>query len=348
MKQSISALSALLFALCVSTCFAEESTDSPKKASAEKVEVSSEAKPVGEAYPVSGSASLGYTINHAKFVESNGDFGYQRLSASGSVSYQVIDKLSVSSGISVGKALDVAYDSSGGSSRNTLAPWEVNDISVSASYSGFYKIPVADISMSSSLGLTFPLSKVSRAGGLIMAVSPNLSLSWGAAGFSASLSGGYSHYVNKSATRPIDCDAAPHNCAVSGNDSGTPNSLHSINGALSLGYQIIEGLRVSSSYAVSNGWSAVQFDDDEFTSEFAQTGSQSGTGRQSFSLGLSYSVFKKTSLSFRYRNSGSLWVYEGSAEASSDSAKYNQPFFDTANDNFHSATSYTLGLSQRF
>ena len=133
------------------------------------------------AFPVSASASLSYGFNHANFVESNGDFGYQRMSAGVGVSYKVWKGLSASTGLNVQKTLATSYLNPGTASTTTRTPWEVSNISLGFSYGNFYKIPVVDIGFSGSLGLGFPASKTSQSAGLIMSVSPGLSASWAAA-----------------------------------------------------------------------------------------------------------------------------------------------------------------------
>ena len=346
MKQIFLTLLAIAVSTSVVSAETKKPADTAGKDKAEAVEAEvKEKKPKGEKYPYGASVNMGYAFNHSNFVESNGDFGWQRLSLGANVSYMILEKVSLSTGLGVSKVLATAYDNSGGSSKNTKAPWEINDISVSSSYS-FYKIPVVDIGLSASLGLGFPLSKASSSAGLIMSTSPGLSASWSAAGFSVGLSAGYTYFLNDSPTIPINCDAAPQNCVVSGGDTAIPNSLHNIRGGLSLGYQIIKPLKISARYSLANGYKAVEFEDDERTSEFAQTGTQAGTGRHSFSLSLSYKVLAKTSVTLGYRNGGGLYVYEGPDRAVSGSAKFNQPFFDTKNDNFHGATSYSIGISQ--
>ena len=168
-------------------CRDQKPADTAGKDKAEAVEAEvKEKKPKGEKYPYGASVNMGYAFNHSNFVESNGDFGWQRLSLGANVSYMILEKVSLSTGLGVSKVLATAYDNSGGSSKNTKAPWEINDISVSSSYS-FYKIPVVDISLSASLGLGFPLSKASSSAGPIMSTSPGLSASWSAAGFSVGL-----------------------------------------------------------------------------------------------------------------------------------------------------------------
>ena len=213
----------------------------------------------------------------------------------------------------------------------------MNDISLAASYANFFVVPVADIKFSGSLGLTFPFSKASRAAGLIMAVSPGVSMGWGIAGFSVGLNAGYSYFLNDEATVAVDCDRAPYNCVVSGNDTAIPNALHNISGGLRLGYQILEQLGVSASYRISRGMRAVEFEVDERSSQYAQGGNQWGLERHSFSTGISYRPFSKTSLSFRMTTGNSLYTQ--------DNSEVQLPFYDgSLRQAFR--TTYNIGLSR--
>ena len=77
---------------CVATAHAEDAKDTKDTKDTEAADkAKKEDKPKGEKYPVGASASLSYGFNHAKFVESNGDFGYQRVSASANVSYSIMN-----------------------------------------------------------------------------------------------------------------------------------------------------------------------------------------------------------------------------------------------------------------
>jgi hypothetical protein len=288
-------------------------------------------------FPVSGSANVGYRFNHANFVESEGDFGYQSMSLGASVSYKIWKGLSASTGMNVRKTLATSYLNPGTASRTTQTPWEVGDISLGLSYGNFYKIPVVDIGFSSSLGLSFPGSKASQAAGLIMAVSPGLSASWKLNGFSVGLSGGYSYFLNENPTVQIDCDAAPQNCEVSGGDTANPNALHNLRGGVRLGYSFLKMFSFGVKYSMANGYRAVEFQKDEFTSELAQVGTQTGLGRQSFGTSFSYKPLAKTSISVSMSTGGGLYT--------NDNKAFRFPFFDTESQ-LHHRTSYGVSISQ--
>ena len=100
-------------------------------------------------FPLSAGASISYRFGHANFIESNGDFGSQSLSVSPNLGYQLTKKISLGLSIGATKALDTSYFYSGTASKNVKAPWEVSDVSFSASYGSFYKIPKLDISLKS-------------------------------------------------------------------------------------------------------------------------------------------------------------------------------------------------------
>ncbi|MEE2787853.1 MAG: hypothetical protein VX589_10985 [Myxococcota bacterium] len=312
---------------------------------ATKVQASEDAKTAVESStvkedknPLGASVSMGYSFNQMQFVECTGqDCGWQRISVGMGVSYSVAKYLSLSSGLNAGKTLETSYTYSGTASRTTQTPWEVQDFSLSASFPSILTIPVVDIQLSGSLGLGFPLSKPSRAAGLIMSVSPGLRLSWSAGGFSVGVGGGYTYFLNDDPTVPIDCDRAPYNCVVSGNDSGNPNALHSINGSLRLGYSIIKQLSISTGYSISRGMKAVEYSADEATAQYAQSGDQWSLERHSFNVGMSYRPFKKTSISVSMRTGGSLYT--------ADNSEVQLPFYDgSLRQAFR--TSYSVGLSQ--
>jgi hypothetical protein len=318
----------------------EKATD--KKASKADVKVTDEAKAkeeTGEKMSIGASVSMGYSFNQMQFVECEGqDCGWQRLSVGMGVSYSPIKKLSLNSGLNAGKTLETSFVNAGTASRTSRIPWEVNDISLGASYSSFLVIPVVDIKFSGILGLGFPLSKMSRAAGLIMSVSPGVSMSWAAAGFSVSLGAGYSYFWNDDATVAIDCDRAPYNCVVSGDDTAIPNALHNIRGSFRMGYRFIKQLGISTSYSISRGMRSVEFETDERSSEYAQGGNQWSLERHSFSAGLSYSPFSKTSISLSMATGNSLYT--------ADNKEVQLPFYDgSLRQAFR--TSYSLGLSHR-
>ena len=344
MQNKFLVIVAILFLMPMGTVHAQEAAaegKATKKVAAEAEAKADDAKTEEDdkksKFPVSGSANVGYRFNHANFVESEGDFGYQSMSLGASVSYNIWKGLNASTGMNVRKTLATSYLNPGTASRTTQTPWEVGDIGLSLSYGNFYKIPVVDIGFSGSLGLSFPGSKVSQAAGLIMSVSPGLSASWALKGFSVGINGGYSYFLNENPTVRIDCDAAPQNCEVSGGDTANPNALHNLRGGVRLGYSFLKQFSFGVKYSVANGYRAVEFQEDEFTSELAQVGTQSGLGRQSFGTSFSYRPLAKTSISVSMSTGGGLYT--------NDNKAYRFPFFD-AESQLHHRTSYGISLSQ--
>ncbi len=302
-----------------------------------------------KSYPLSGSVSLGYRFNQANFADvesSNVDFGWQLLSLSGAVNYEIIPDVAVSLAIGIDKELTENYyraPTSSISSR-TIGQTELRDINLSASWSNFAVIPVANIKFSGSLDIGIPTSDASRAAGLIMSLGPTLSMSWGMAGFNTSASISYGYNINSDPTQQIDCDRYPDQCRVRGQDLGQPNALHALSGNFSVGYAILQSskvgdLNVNANYSISNGYSAVKFPNDEYTSQYAQTDSQAGLGAHSFSLGLGWRFLEHTSVGFRVSTARSLYTNDGKSVT--------QPFFDT-DSNLGHRTSYSLTLTQTF
>lgn len=320
-----------------------------EEAAEAQAEVSAEAKPAADPdpFPIRGSVSLTHRFNHAQFVETetdpiygtgDADFGYQVLSLGLGLSYALVDKVNLSANLSASKALETSFLYSGGASRTTRTPTQLGDLSVGASWA-FYKVPVADIGLNLSGNLRFPTSKPSQSVDLITGTSVNLSASRAFGGFSISLSGGYTYNFYQNPTQQIDADRAPENIIISGRDLGNPLSLQGFSTSLSLGYSPIDALSLSLSYGLNNSYSSVRFEDDEFTSDYAQVGDQSGIGSQFFSASASYSLpFETgTSLSVSYSNAGGLYT--------SDNKSYRFPLFDTESQ-LHHRTTYSVALRQ--
>ncbi len=289
-------------------------------------------------FPLSAGASISYRFGHANFIESNGDFGSQTLSVAPNLGYSLTKKISLGLSIGASKALDTSYFYSGTASKNVKAPWEVSDISLSASYGGFYTIPKVKIKMSSSLGLSVPMSKTSRAAGRIFVASPGLSLSWKKGDFSAGASFGYTYFLNQSATYQVDCGVYREVCDkqyLGSSETGIANPLHSLRTGLSLSYSL-KPVSFSLRYGLSNGASAVSGVQDEFTVDNAQVGTQWGLGGQSFGAGLSYAFMPKASLSFSYSVGGGIYT--------NDNERYRLPFFDFESQ-LRNRVSYGVSLS---
>ena len=289
-------------------------------------------------FPLSAGASISYRFGHANFIESNGDFGSQSLSVSPNLGYQLTKKISLGLSIGATKALDTSYFYSGTASKNVKAPWEVSDVSFSASYGSFYKIPKLDISLSSSLGLSVPLSKTSRAAGRILVASPGLSLGWSKNDFSVGAGFGYTYFLNQSATYQVDCGVYQDVCDkqyLGSSETGIANPLHSLSASMSLGYSI-KPVSFSIRYGLSNGASAVSGVNDEFTADDAQVGTQWGLGGQSFGASVRYKILPKASLSFSYSVGGGIYT--------NDNERYRLPFFDFESQ-LRNRVSYGVSLS---
>ncbi len=289
-------------------------------------------------FPLTAGASISYRFGHANFIESNGDFGSQTLSVSPNLGYKLAKKISLGLSIGATKALDTSYFYSGTASKNVKAPWEISDISLSASYGGFYTIPKAKIKMSSSLGLSIPLSKTSRAAGRILVASPGLSLSRNWGDFSAGASFGYTYFLNESATYQVDCGVYREVCDkqyLGSSETGIANPLHSLSGSLRLGYSL-KPVSFSLRYGLSNGASAVAGVSDEFSFDNTQVGTQWGLGGQSFGAGISYAFMPKASLSFSYSVGGGIYT--------NDNERYRLPFFDFESQ-LRNRVSYGVSLS---
>lgn len=313
--------------------FAEETTATDQVESA-KAPAAEE-----ESYPLSGSFGMSYRFNHANFADAEGDgvgFGTQLLSISAGASYSITDSLSVSAGMSATKEIATASYDRAGYTSNKIGAAELNDFDLSVDWGNFYKIPVVDIRFSGGVGLTLPASRASQAAGLVMAVGPSLSASWSKWGLTVSSGIAYSINAHEDASQKIDCEKAPQNCEISGADLGSPNQLHSLSGNFGLSYKIIDPLSVSFAYNISNGYGAVAFPKDEYTSEYAQIGDQAGTGAHGTSFSLSYRVLDPLSISVGMGTTKSL--------RSDDNKRITNPFFDTEDPYGHRATRYTLGL----
>ena len=57
-----------------------DKTDETKAEESVEAEAGEKDKPTGPKHPVGGSVTLGHAFNHANFVESDADFGYQTIS----------------------------------------------------------------------------------------------------------------------------------------------------------------------------------------------------------------------------------------------------------------------------
>ena len=291
-------------------------------------------------YPVTGSVGTSYTANHANFVEAQGDFGTQLLSVNGAVNFMAHKHLSLSTGVSARKSIVNDYFSRGAATSTSEQPWEIGDVSIGASFGQIYTIPVTDISVVASSSLTFPLSRTSQAYGLIASGSATTALGWRHQNLNIGLSLQATYNVTEDPTIAVDCIKAPDVCQISGADTGIPVSRVNYSTGLAVSYLLLDKkLSLGANYGLSSGIGAVEFEDDENTSPYAQIGTQYGALGQSFGLTAGYRVLAKTNVSLSMRTSGTFYT--------NDNKAWRMPLFDTESD-LHARTSYTLSVTQTF
>ncbi len=304
---------------------------------------------VKKSYPLTGSVSLGYRFNQANFADVENDnaaFGWQLLSLNGVASYEFIKNISASLALGIDKELTDNYyrAPAGGNSTRSVGQTELRDMTLSLQWSNFATIPVANITFSGGFDVGIPTSDASRAAGLILSLGPSLTMSWAWRGLTTSASISYGYNINSDPTRRIDCERYPDQCRVRGQDLGQPNALHAISSTFAVGYTFFDNpsygsLSLGASYSLSNGYSAVKFPADEYSSVYAQDDTQAGLGAHSFSINTQWRFLKKTSVGLRMSTMRSLYT--------SDGKHVTQPFFDTDSDLSH-RTSYAVTLTQGF
>ena len=292
-------------------------------------------------WPLSGSVSLGYRFNQANFANtesSQTDLGSQSGSINVGLGYQLNDLLSLDVGAGVSKTLSKSYGGAG-SSQTANNATEMGDVSVGLGVGEFYKIPGVGIGLSGGVGASIPTSKGSQASGAVTSLGSSLSAGWSGGGFNLSLGASWDYSIWKNPTVQLECDSARNNCDISGVDTGDPLPLHSVSGSFSVGYKIIKDLSASASYGISNSWLTTTGKDDEFTSQYAQTGTQGGLGSHNFGLGLSYRLLEKTGISARMSTGSGLYNARGS--------DLTLPLYDFET-RTGQRTSYSFGLNQSF
>lgn len=330
------------------TVLAQTPDAAPAAPAASTAGASGIASEAEESYPVSATFGVGYRLNHANFVETEGEaanFGTQRLSFTADAGYDITDSISASVSFGVDKELSNTFDrpglggglASGGGSTHVRRATELRDVGLGVAWSNFYSIPVVDIGLSAGLDGQLPASKASRSAGYLFGLTPSLTLDWSIGDFSSSLGFSYSRFFAEEATQKVNCDRFPEQCRISGNDLGVPLGLHDVSGELKLGYKFFGKLNTSVSYSLGNSWGAVEFEDDVFTADMAQTGLQAGTGYHSTRIAASYKLFDKTSIGMSMATSRAVYKADGSGVT--------MPFFDMDSD-LHHRTSYTVSISQ--
>lgn len=291
-----------------------------------------------ESFPIGASVTLGYRFDHGQFVDANFDVGYQILSLGVALQYTVVEDLDLTASMAASKALESSYSNPGTPSETTRNPTQLSDLTLGAAWA-FFTVPVAEIGLSLGGDLRLPTSKPSQAADLILGGSLSLSAQRKIGRVSLAATVGYTHNLYENTTQQIDADIAPENIIISGRDLGNPLDLQGFSASLSAGWAIIDGLRLSASYGLNNSYGSVLFERDQFTSDYAQVGTQAGTGAQFFSASLAYT------LPFGTGTSVSASMTTASGLYTNDNSRWRLPFFDTESDT-HERTTYGITLAQ--
>lgn len=293
------------------------------------------------AFPIAASVTLSYRFDHGQFVETESDnfnLGFQILTLGSALQYMPTADVALTAAMSASKALETSFGNPGTPSQTARSTTQLSDLSLSGDWS-FWTVPVAEIGLVLSGEFRLPTSKWSRSAGLILGNSLSLTARRRIERFTVGLTGGYTYNIYEDATQQIDPDTGAENIIISGRDLGSPLDLQGFSVSLVLAYSIIDPLTVSVSYGLNNSFGTVSFERDEYTSEFAQTGSQAGTGLQFFSAAMSYQLPFETGTSIN----ASMVTVSGLYTA--DNKSWRLPFFDTESQT-HERTTYGITLVQ--
>ncbi|MGB0648070.1 MAG: hypothetical protein ACPGQS_12885 [Bradymonadia bacterium] len=291
-------------------------------------------------YPISGTMSARYTFNHANFVDSEGDFGTQVVSLGGNVNYSGLKKVILSTGLNGRKSLVNDFFSAGSASQTNEQPWEIGDISINAFAPRLYTIPGVDINVNGSISTSAPLSRASRAFGLVTASTLSTSFQWIRKQLFLSLNVNSTLNVLDKPTMQVDCARAPDVCRIAGSDVGMPLNRLSYGTSLTSAYSLLKGkLQLIAQFGLRGGYSAVEFESDEFSPEYAQSGRQYSMATQSFAYAVRYTLAGKNIITVSSSTAGPIYT--------NDNQVWRFPLFDTES-NLHHRTFYSLSVLRLF
>jgi len=309
-------------------------------------------------------------FEHSEAVRASFSFG---------AGYTIADKVGTNLGFGVSQCLnqrcggtqrsfiqnDVPDEAFEGDDPSELRNYEtrISDLSLGFSYGPIYKIPRADISISSSLGFTIPMSKTSRRyTNLYTTVSPGLSFGFSRANFSLGYSFGFSKSFHQYRV-PVLNEARLNEDLDIFSRAGQAEEISSTATALTHGYltewSLSNSLRMSYSwfkgfrtslgftlaeaftYRITDGETAVLEDGTSLSADsFASPNSRSGRRGRSQTMVGSLSL----GYSFRDHYSTSLSVATAQQPLTDDGRRVNFPFWDTNAANLQS-TSVSLGFN---
>jgi hypothetical protein len=241
------------------------------------VSVPAVASAAGESFPVSGQVQLSYRTPHSTFVPSEGGSGFgggaMRLATSFFWSPDSVPSLTLAAGFNFQRAVSESFDRAPGSPQIKPKITQFSDISLGLNWNFAQLGPVT---LTAGLSNSIGLSNVSRHTGQVFSTSPSITATVVTPfGLIASVSGSAGVNINRDPTVQVT-DAASAIRRVSGGDTGQSNQAGSTGWSAGLSYQAFPGLFLSTSYFMDKSFSAVLGPDDEATSEYAQTGVQSG------------------------------------------------------------------------
>lgn len=233
--------------------------------------------------PYGASIGTTFSFNHANF-ESLGaeDAGWVVGTLNASMFYITpVKGLIAFGGMNIQRPLRETFDRAFVGGGVPVQPYttQLSDVSLGASYNLGKTGPVVHVV---SGGVVVPTSNTSRATGLITRFSPSYTAQFILpAQVAISTSVGGSVNALEDPTIQLDCGRFANLCRVRGGAGAlaAPNQRASIDASIGVNWQTpLPGFGLNVGYFWTNGMSAVEFADDEFTSPYAQTGAQVGTG----------------------------------------------------------------------
>lgn len=243
-----------------------------------------------ERYPFGASVGTSLSFNQANFVDLGGggnDSGWVVSALRASLFWSPpVKGLTVFGGVNVQRPLRETFGRAFVAGGVPVQPYttQISDVNLGGTYMIGKTGPVVHVA---SAGLVVPVSRTSRATGLITRFAPSYTAQLvlpGSVAISGSVGGSFN--ALQSATIELDCGRFANLCEVRGGAGGlgAPNNRATFDASVGVNWQTpLPGVGISGSYFWGNGYSAVSFKNDSATSEFAQEGVQTtgdvhGTG----------------------------------------------------------------------
>lgn len=314
-------------------------------------------------------ADLDHTMSTYTFVAPSYNTNYVggSLGVSGRYSFKLSDiKLSVSA------KWGVAVEYTSPADPYTGRRFSHSDLRIGLSAPGILKIPVVDIKVSPSIGLTVPLTAESWNSGLILGASAGLSASRGWKYVDVSLAGSVSHgfytstanygvqqgnifnAVEGQGRSTILCRTGEAFCGIEG-----MNPALGISGNLAINIRPIDALSFGITFGLGKTWNYASASPSDPQTEYDCKGTNSraepncrpatemgARDRMSTNISASYSFTENVAATLYLQNSQQvLQVRTGPTAEGFDSLRF--PFFDVAS-NYGNSTALGLTVSANF